>query len=86
MNAEIELMMLEDKVIVKSILIIEDENDDEDDDECDEEEGWNCCKCKCDFKESEVEHIEEVDDAVCYTCCIKYGYSVVSQQEEEMLA
>ena len=63
-----------------------DDDEEEDDDECDEEEGWNCCKCKCDFKESEVEHIEEVDDAVCYTCCVKYGYSVVSQQEEKMIA
>jgi len=40
----------------------------------DEEEGWHCCKCKKDFIESEVEHIDEVDDAVCKNCCIKYGF------------
>jgi len=50
----------------------DDEDEDEDDDE---DEGWHCCKCKQDFKESEVEHIEEIDDAVCKNCCIKYGFT-----------
>jgi hypothetical protein len=40
----------------------------------DDEESWHCCKCKCDFKDSEIEHIEEEDDAVCHSCCVKYGY------------
>jgi len=47
---------------------------DPEEEEEDEEEGWHCCKCKQDFKESEVEHIEEVDDPVCHSCCIKYGF------------
>jgi hypothetical protein len=34
-----------------------------------EEEAWHCCKCKKDFKENEVEHIDEVDDSVCHSCC-----------------
>ena len=67
---------------------IKEDSDDEmediaDDDDEMGEEGWHCCKCKQDFKESEVEHIDKVDAPVCLNCCVKYGLKNCDDDEDE---